>query len=39
MILLTVRRYLRYGQSHRHVKELLAEHGIDVGHATIYQWV
>ena len=39
IILLAVRWYLRYGLSYRDVEELLAEHGIDVDHVTIYRWV
>ena len=39
VILLAVRRYLRYGLSYRDVEELLSERGIDVDHVTIYRWV
>jgi hypothetical protein len=36
VIVLAVRRYLRYGLSYRDVEELLAERGIEVDHVTIY---
>jgi transposase-like protein len=39
VITLAVRWYLRYGLSYRDVEELLAEHGIDVDHVTVYRWV
>ena len=39
IIVLAVRRYLRYGLSYRDVEELLAERGIEVDHVTIYRWV
>ena len=39
IIVLAVRWYLRYGLSFRDVEELLAEHGIEVDHVTIYRWV
>ena len=39
VISLAVRWYLRYGLSHRDVKELLADRGITVDHVTIYRWV
>ena len=39
VILLAVRRYLRYGLSSRDVEELLAERGIEVDHVTVYRWV
>lgn len=39
VIMLAVRRYLRYGLSYRDVEELLAERGIEVDHITIYRWV
>jgi hypothetical protein len=39
IIVLAVRRYLRYGLSYRDVEELLAERGIEVDHVTVYRWV
>jgi hypothetical protein len=39
VIVLAVRRYLRYGLSYRDVDELLAERGIEVAHVTEYRWV
>lgn len=39
VILLAVRRYLRYGLSYRDVEELLAERGVEVDHVTVYRWV
>jgi transposase-like protein len=39
VVLLAVRRYIRYGLSYRDVEELLAERGIEVDHVTIYRWV
>jgi transposase-like protein len=39
VIVLAVRRYLRFGLSYRDVEELLAERGIDVDHVTIHRWV
>jgi IS6 family transposase len=39
VILLAVRRYLRYGLSYRDLEELLAERGIDVDHGTLSRWV
>ena len=39
IIVLAVRRYLRYGLSYRDVEELLGERGIEVDHVTIYRWV
>ena len=39
VILLAVRWYLRYGLSYRDLEELLAERGIEVGHATLFRWV
>jgi transposase, IS6 family len=37
--MMAVRWYLRYGLSYRDVEKLLAEHGIEVDHATVYRWV
>ena len=39
IIVLALRRYLRYGLSYRDVEELVAERGIDVDHVTVYRWV
>ena len=39
MIVLALRRYLRYSLSYRDVEGLLAERGIAVDHVTIYRWV
>jgi transposase-like protein len=39
VIVVPVRWYLRYGLSYRDVEELLAEHGIQVDHITVYRWV
>jgi transposase-like protein len=39
VVVVAVRRYLRYGLSYRDVEELLAERGIAVDHVTIYRWV
>ena len=39
VIVVAVRWYLRYGLSYRDVEEQLAEHGIEVDHVTVYQWV
>jgi hypothetical protein len=34
---IAVRRYLRYGLSHRDVEELLAERGINADHVSVYR--
>jgi transposase-like protein len=39
VIVVAVRWYLRFGLSYRDIEELLAEHGIEVDHVTIYRWV
>jgi transposase-like protein len=39
VIVLAVRRYLRFSLSYRDVEELLAERGIEVDHVTIYRWM
>jgi transposase, IS6 family len=39
VIVLAVRRYLRFALSYRDVEQLLAERGIDVDHVAIYRWV
>jgi hypothetical protein len=37
VIVVAVRRYLRFGLSYRDVEELLAERGIEVDHVTVYR--
>jgi transposase-like protein len=39
VIVLAVRRYLRFGLSYRDVEELLAERGVEVDHVTVSRWV
>jgi transposase-like protein len=39
VIVVAVRRYLRYGLSYRDVEELLIERGVEVDHVTIFRWV
>lgn len=39
IIMLAVRRYLRYGLSYRDLEELLAERGVEVDHVTLFRWV
>jgi len=39
VIVLAVRRYLRYALSHRDVEEHLAERCIVVDHVTLFRWV
>jgi transposase-like protein len=39
VITVAVRWYLRYGLSYRDLEELMAEHGVDVDHVTVYRWV
>ena len=39
MMLLCVRRYLRYPLSYRDLEEMLLERGLHVDHTTIYRWV
>jgi transposase-like protein len=39
IILMGIRWYLAYPLSTRHVEELMAEHGVQVDHATINRWV
>ena len=39
MIVVAIRWYLRYGLSYRQVEELLAEHGVEVDHVTVFRWV
>jgi putative transposase len=39
VILYAVYFYVRYGVSYRDLKEILAERGADVDHATLNPWV
>jgi transposase-like protein len=39
VIVVAVRRYLRFGLSYRDVEELLTERGVEVDHVTVYRWV
>ncbi|HHK5599379.1 MULTISPECIES: IS6 family transposase [Bacillus] len=39
MILLTVRRYLRYNSSFRDLMEMMEERGLFLAHTTIMRWV
>ena len=39
MIILCVRRYLRFCLSYRDVEELMAERNLHVDHVTIWRWV
>jgi transposase, IS6 family len=39
VIVLAVRRYLRFGLSYRDVEELLAERDVEVDHVSVYRWV
>ncbi len=39
VIVLAVRRFLRFGLSYRDLEELLAERGIEVDHVKLYRWV
>jgi len=39
IILMSVRWYLAYPLSYRHVEELMEERGVSVDHATIQRWV
>lgn len=39
MIILCVRRYLRFCLSYRNVEELMAERNLHVDHVTIWRWV
>jgi transposase-like protein len=38
VMLMGVRWYVAYPLSTRHVEELMAERGVDVGHSTINRW-
>lgn len=39
VILTSVRWYLAYPLSYRHLEEMMAERGFDVDHSTVYRWV
>ena len=39
VIVVAVRRYLRYNLSYRDVEELLIERGVEVDHVTVFRWV
>jgi transposase-like protein len=39
VIVVAVRRYLRFGLSYRDVEELLTERGIEIDHVTVHRWV
>ena len=39
LIVLCVRRYLRYSLSYRDLEELMGERGLSVDHSTIARWV
>jgi transposase-like protein len=39
VIVVAVRRYLRFNLSYRDVEELLVERCVEVDHVTIYRWV
>jgi IS6 family transposase len=39
IIMLCVRRYLRYSLSYRDLEEIIAERGLSVDHVTIWRWV
>jgi transposase, IS6 family len=39
MIILCVRRYLRFSLSYRNIEELMAERNLSVDHVTIWGWV
>src|SRR3954462_15991940 len=39
IILLCVRRYLRYALSLRNLEEILAERNVEVDHVTIWRWI
>ncbi len=38
-LMVSVRWHLRYGLSYRDVEELLAEHGVEVDHVSVFRWV
>src|SRR5437868_5394393 len=39
IIVLCVRRYLRYGLSLRNLEEIMAERNVRVDHVTIWRWI
>jgi transposase, IS6 family len=39
IIILCVRRYLRYGLSLRNLEEIMAERNVQVDHVTIWRWI
>ena len=39
IIILCVRRYLRFALSYRNLEELMAERSLSVDHVTIWRWV
>jgi transposase, IS6 family len=39
IIILCVRRYLRYALSLRNLEEIMAERNVDVDHVTIWRWI
>lgn len=39
IILLCVRRYLRYMLSYRDLEEMMQERGLAVDHTTLFRWV
>ena len=39
IILITVRWYLRYGLTYRHLVEMITERGLTIAHTTISRWV
>jgi transposase-like protein len=39
IIVLCVRRYLRFSLSYRNLEELMAERNLAVDHVTIWRWV
>ncbi len=39
LIVVCVRRYLRYSLSYRDLEELMGERGLSVDHSTIARWV
>src|SRR5258708_12854279 len=39
IILLCVRRYLRYPLSYRDLEDMMLERGLNVDHTTIYRWL
>jgi transposase, IS6 family len=39
IIVLCVRRYLRFSLSYRDLEELMTERGLSVDHTTVWRWV